>query len=140
MAMSSDRRQDQLSEHVIGFAIEVHRSLGPGLLEAVYEECLCMEMKRAAIDFRRQVVLPVSYKGVRLSCGYRLDLVVEGRMVVEIKAIEKLMPVHEAQLLTYMRLGNIPVGLLLNFNSATLKDGIRRLELSPQSHRLTASL
>ncbi|PYK30346.1 MAG: GxxExxY protein [Verrucomicrobia bacterium] len=138
--MTVDRQHDQLSERVIGLAIEVHRSLGPGLLESIYEECLCLEIKRTHLNFRRQVVLPVSYKGVRLNCGYRLDLVVENRIVVEVKAIEKLMPVHEAQLLTYMRLGRIPVGLLLNFNSATLKDGIRRLQLAPQSHCLTASL
>jgi GxxExxY protein len=138
--MSTYRRHDQLSERIIGFAIDVHRSLGPGLLEAIYEECLCLEIKRAQLNFGRQVALPVSYKGVRLNCGYRLDLVVEGQIVVEVKAVEKLMPVHEAQLLTYMRLGTIPVGLLLNFNSATLKDGIRRLQLSPQSHCLTASL
>ena len=138
--MTVDRRHDQLSERVIGFAIEVHRSLGPGLLEAIYEECLWLEIRRAHLNFRRQVTLPVSYKGVRLNCGYRLDLVVEDRIVVEVKATEKLMPVHEAQLLTYMRLGSIPVGLLLNFNSATLKDGIRRLQLAPQSHCLTASL
>jgi len=110
------------------------------MLEAVYEECLCMEMKEAHLEFKRQVALPVSYKGVRLNCGYRLDLIVEDRMIVEVKAVERMMPVHEAQLLTYMRLGNVPVGLLLNFNCATLKDGLRRLQLSPQSHCLAASL
>jgi GxxExxY protein len=103
--MTVECRHDQLSERVIGFAIDVHRSLGPGLLEAVYEECLCLEIKSAQLNFRRQITLPVSYKGVRLNCGCRLDLVVEERIVVEVKAIEKLMPVHEAQLLTYMRLG-----------------------------------
>jgi GxxExxY protein len=110
------------------------------LLEAIYEECLCLEIKRAHLNFRRQVAVPVSYNGVRLNCGYRLDLVVEDRIVVEVKAVENLMPVHEAQVLTYMRLGSIPVGLLLNFNSATLKEGIRRLQLAPQSRCLAASL
>jgi GxxExxY protein len=90
--MTLGRQHDQLSERVIGFAIEVHRALGPGLLEAIYEECLCLEIKRAHLNFRRQVALPVSYKGVRLKCGYRLDLIVEDRIVVEVKAIEKLMP------------------------------------------------
>ena len=138
--MSVDRQDDQLSKRVIGFAIEVHRSLGPGLLEAIYEECLCLEFRHSNLGFRRQVSLPVSYKSVRLNCSYRLDLVVEDRIIVEGKAVDKLMPVHEAQLLTYMRLGDIPVGLLLNFNSATLKDGIRRLQLAQQSHCLAASL
>lgn len=133
-------QKDHVTQRVIGLAIEIHRSLGPGLLEAVYEECLCLEMKQASLDFRRQVALPVFYKGVQLNCSYRLDLVVQGQIIVEVKAIEKLMPVHEAQLLTYMRLGRIPVGLLLNFNSATLKDGIRRLQLARKSRCLIASL
>lgn len=115
-----DTQHDQLSQRIIGFAIAVHRSLGPGLLEGIYEECLCWEIRRAQVSFKRQVALPVFYKGIRLSCGHRLDLVVEDRIVVEVKATEKLMPVHEAQLLTYMRLGSIPVGLLLNLNSAVL--------------------
>jgi GxxExxY protein len=127
-----DRPNDLLSERVIGYAMEVHRSLGPGLLETIYEECLCLEFTRASLGFRRQVSLPVSYKGVRLNCNYRLDLIVESRMVVEVKAVEKLMPVHEAQLLTYMKLVNIPVGLLLNFHSAVLKHGIRRMQLGRQ--------
>src|SRR5581483_12306746 len=113
-----------LTERVIGFAIEVHRHLGPGLLESAYEECLCSELRRAEIDFRRQAPLPIVYKDVRLDCGYRLDLVVERRLVIEIKAVERLMPIDGAQLLTYLRLSGIKVGLLLNLNAVTLKQGL----------------
>src|ERR1700730_2015285 len=119
----------ELSERVIGSAIDVHRQLGPGLLEAVYEECLCFELKQARIEYRRQVPLPVSYKGVQLECGYRMDIVVERQLVVEIKAVDRFLPIHEAQLLTYLRLSGLPIALLLNFNSVTLKDGLRRFVL-----------
>ncbi len=118
-----------LSSHVIGSAIEVHRAIGPGLLESAYEECLCHELNLRRINYERQYPLPVEYKGVQLDCGYRLDLLVENAVVVELKAHPKLLPVHQAQLLTYMRLGNWPRGLLINFHVAVLKDGIRRLEL-----------
>jgi GxxExxY protein len=114
---------------VIGAAIEVHRALGPGLLESAYEECLCRELSLRKIPFERQRSLPVKYKGVSLDCGYRLDLLVADRVVVEVKAVEKLLPIHEAQLLTYLRLGGWKVGLLLNFNVPVLKQGIRRLVL-----------
>ncbi|MBV8121354.1 MAG: GxxExxY protein [Alphaproteobacteria bacterium] len=127
--MASLHENDPLTEKFIGFAIEVDRQLGPGLLESAYEECLCFELKQAEIAFRRQVPLPVSYKSVRLDCGYRLDLVIEGRLIVELKTVERLLPIHEAQLLTYMKLSGIRTGLLLNFNTAVLKDGIRRLML-----------
>jgi len=127
--MTTARQNDELTEQIIGFAIEVHHSLGPGLLESAYEQCLCIELKHADWIFRRRVAVPVVYKGVRLDCRYRLDLVVANRIIVEVKSIEKLLPVHEAQLLTYMKLSSIPVGLLLNFNSAVLKVGIRRLQL-----------
>src|SRR5260370_11834118 len=120
---------DVLTEKVIGLAIEVHRQLGPGLLESAYEECLCLELKEAGFAFRRQVPLPVTYKSVRLDCGYRIDIVINGQLIVELKTVERLMPVHHAQLLTYMKLSGIRTGLLLNFNSAVLKDGIRRLML-----------
>jgi GxxExxY protein len=120
---------DLLTEKVIGFAIEVHRQLGPGLLESAYEECLCYELKQNGFDLRRQVPLPVVYKSVRLDCGYRLDIVVENQVIVELKTVERLLPIHEAQLLTYMKLAGIRTGLLLNFNTAVLKDGIRRLML-----------
>jgi GxxExxY protein len=116
-----------LSERVIGLAIDVHRQLGPGLLESAYEECLCFDLKQAGISFARQVVLPVVYKGVKLQCGYRMDVVVQDELVLEIKTVDRLMPIHEAQMLTYLRLSRYKVGLLLNFNAVTLKDGIRRL-------------
>src|SRR5205807_10640684 len=101
------RENDELTEKIIGLAIEVHRSLGPGLLESVYEECLCLEAKRANLTFKRQVPLAIMYKGLRPNCGYRLDLVFADRIIVEVKATEKLMPVHKAQLLTYMKLSSI---------------------------------
>ena len=120
---------DPLTQKVIGFAIEVHRQLGPGLLESAYEECLCYELKQAAVAHKRQVALPVIYKSVRLDCGYRMDIVIEDKVVLELKTVERLMPVHEAQLLTYLKLSRIPVGLLVNFSSAVLRDGLRRLVL-----------
>jgi GxxExxY protein len=123
------RDNDALTEKIIGFAIEVHRQLGPGLLESAYEECLCFELNQAGLAFRRQVPLPVIYKSVRLDCGYRLDIVAENQVIIELKTVERLMPIHEAQLLTYMKLTGIRTGLLLNFNTAILKDGIRRLML-----------
>jgi GxxExxY protein len=132
---------DPLTEKVIGLAIEVHRQLGPGLLESAYEECLCYELVKAKFVFGRQVALPIVYKSVRLDCGYRLDLVVENRLIIELKTVERLMPIHEAQVITYMRLSGISTGLLLNFNSVVLKHGIRRLMLrgSTETGDLTAS-
>lgn len=127
--MVAVRENDLLTERIIGFAIEVHRQLGPGLLESAYEECLCFELKHAGLHFRRQVSLPVVYKSVQLDCGYRLDIVVDDRVILELKTVERVMPVHEAQMLTYLKLSGISTGLLLNFNSAVLKDGIRRLIL-----------
>jgi GxxExxY protein len=120
---------DLLTERIIGFAIAVHRELGPGLLESAYEECLCYELSENRIAFRRQVPLPVVYKAVRLDCGYRIDVVVEGRVILELKSAERLLPIHDAQVLTYMRLSGLRTGLLLNFNTPVLKDGIRRLML-----------
>ena len=119
--------RDPLTDKVIGLAIEVHRELGPGLLESAYEECLCYEFEKNGMAFRRQVPVPVVYKEVNLECGYRIDIVVEDRLILELKAVEKLLRVHEAQLLTYLRLSGIKTGLLLNFNAAVLKDGLRRL-------------
>jgi GxxExxY protein len=118
-----------LTERVIGLAIDVHRQLGPGLLESAYEECLCFELKQNSIVHSRHVSLPVIYKDVWLDCGYRTDIVVEEELVVEIKAIERLMPIHDAQMLTYLRLNGHKIGLLMNFNSIVLKDGLRRLVL-----------
>jgi GxxExxY protein len=127
--VATPRENDLLTERIIGFAIEVHRQLGPGLLESAYEECLCYELKDHAIPFRRQVPLPVVYKGVRLDCGYRLDVLVHDQVIVELKTVERLMPIHEAQMLTYLKLSGVRTGLLLNFNSAVLKDGLRRIML-----------
>jgi GxxExxY protein len=114
------------TEQIIGAAIEVHKALGPGLLESAYEECLCRELAVRSIPFERQRPLPVEYKGTRLDCGYRLDLLVAGRVVVEIKSVSAIEPIHEAQLLTYLKLGGWKLGLLINFNVPVLKDGIRR--------------
>jgi GxxExxY protein len=120
---------DRLTQRIIGFAIEVHRQLGPGLLESAYEECLCFEFKRDGLAFRRQIAVPVVYKSVRLDCGYRLDNVVQDQVILELKTVERLMPIHEAQMLTYMKLSGIRTGLLINFNSAVLKNGLRRIML-----------
>ena len=127
MVNPSDR--DPLSERVIGLAIDVHRALGPGLLESAYEECLCLELRQAEIGHARQVPLPIIYKGVRLDCGYRLDIVVGEALILEIKAVEQLLPIHDAQILTYLRLSGHRAGLLLNFNTALLKNGVRRFVL-----------
>jgi GxxExxY protein len=116
-----------LSERVIGCAIEVHRHLVPGLLESAYEDCLCFELAQAGLSTRRQVELPVLYKGIRLAVGYRLDLLVEERLVLEIKSVERVLPIHEAQLLTYLRMSGLRAGLVLNFNHVVLKEGIRRV-------------
>lgn len=118
---------NQITEKIIGCAIEVHRTLGPGLLESAYEECLCYELKLTNVSYERQVALPVIYKGVKLDCGYRMDLVVEDLVIVEIKAIEKLLPIHEAQLLSYLKLRDKRVGLLLNFHVSVLKNGLKRI-------------
>ena len=120
-------RINKITETIIGSAIEVHRILGPGLLESAYEECLCHELVHAGLVFRRQVEMPLAYKTVRLDCGYRLDLVVEETVVVELKTVDHLLPVHEAQLFTYLKLYGSPVGLLINFNVPVLKEGLKRL-------------
>jgi GxxExxY protein len=116
-----------LTGRIISAAIEVHRHLGPGLLESAYEECLCRELEQRGIYFERQVDLPLDYKGYRIGSGYRLDLVVDQRVVVELKAVRQLEKIHEAQLLTYLKLAELKLGLLLNFNVVLLKDGIKRL-------------
>jgi len=117
---------NRITEGVIGAAIAVHRALGPGLLESAYQECLCQELALRGIPFEREVPLPLEYKGIRCECGYRLDILVAGAVVVEVKAIEAIAPIREAQLLTYLRLGGWSVGLLMNFNVVVLKDRIRR--------------
>ena len=116
----------ELSDQIIGAAIEVHRELGPGLLESAYQACLVHELSLRGICFVSQLELPLSYKGVQLDVGYRLDLLVEDKIIVELKAVERVTPIHEAQLLTYLRLLKKPVGLLLNFSVPVLKDGIIR--------------
>ena len=121
--------EDPLTQRIIGSAIEVHRALGPGRLESIYEECLCVELKALDIQHERQVALPVFYKGSALNCSYRIDIVVEKQVVVEVKSVENPLPIHQAQLLTYMKLSGISSGLLHNFHTAILKDGIRRMTL-----------
>ena len=116
-----------MSEAVIGACVEVHRRVGPGLLEAVYERCLCHELGLRGIDFARQVTVPVVYKGLELDATYRIDLVVEKKLIVELKSVEKLLPVHYAQLRTYLRVSGIYAGLVVNFNVALLRQGLRRL-------------
>jgi GxxExxY protein len=116
-----------LTERIIGAAIEVHKLLGPGLLESAYEECLAHELSVANISFERQVLLPVNYKSLQLDCGYRLDFLVEKTVVLELKTVESLQPIHEAQLLTYLKLGGWPIGLLINFNVSVLTKGIKRM-------------
>ena len=117
---------NELTYETIGAAIEVHRELGPGLFESSYRECLCQELRLRGVSFRKECTVPLQYKGIRLECGYRVDLLVGELVVVELKAIERLMPIHEAQLLTYLRIGGWKAGLLINFNVPVLKDGIRR--------------
>ncbi|MCL6545306.1 MAG: GxxExxY protein [Bryobacteraceae bacterium] len=119
----------RLTSKIIGAAVEVHRSLGPGLLESAYEHCLAHELALRGIPFERQVMLPVLYKGVNVDCGFRIDLLVDREVVVEVKAVEALHPLHQAQLLTYLKIGGWRVGLLINFNTRVLKDGIRRMVL-----------
>lgn len=118
-----------LTGRIIRAMIEVHRHLGPGLLENAYEECLCYELRLEGFPFVRQVALPVNYKGCQLDCSYRMDLVVDGKVLLELKAVDHLLSVHETQLLTYLRLSEVKVGLLMNFNVAVLKEGIVRRAL-----------
>jgi GxxExxY protein len=118
---------EELTREIRGAATEVHREVGPGLLESAYEECLCRELSLRGLSFQRQVPLPVTYKGVKLDCGYKLDLVVEDKVVLELKSVKAIDPIHEAQLLTYFRLSGKQVGLLMNFNTVLMKDGIKRL-------------
>jgi GxxExxY protein len=118
-----------LSEQVIGACIEVHRALGPGLLESAYEESLAHELSLQGVRFEHQRPVPISYKGMELAHGYRLDFLVAGVLVLEIKAVETLLPLHEAQLLTYLKLTGLPIGLLVNFHAETLRRGLRRLTL-----------
>ena len=117
---------NELTEAIIGAAIEVHRALGPGLLESTYEMCVCCELTLRELPFQRQVPIPVEYKGIKLDCEYRADIVVDGAILLEIKAIDSLLPIHDAQLLTYLQLGGWKIGLLINFNVELLKHGLHR--------------
>jgi GxxExxY protein len=120
---------DKVSREIIGAAIEVHKVLGPGLLESAYEKCLVYEIARLGLSFERQKAIPVIYKEELIDCGYRLDLLVENKIIVELKTVEFLNPVHEAQILTYMKFSGIRIGLLINFNVTILKNGLRRFVL-----------
>jgi GxxExxY protein len=122
---------NRLTESIIGAAIEVHRNTGPGLMESVYEECLCYELSQLGLKFQRQVELPVAYKGIKLNCGFRMDLVVEDSVVLELKTVDQLLPIHSAQLLTYLKLSGKKLGLLINFNEPLLKRGLKRLTTAP---------
>jgi GxxExxY protein len=117
----------ELTERVIGLAIEVHRLIGPGMLESVYEGCLCYELGQAGIAFERQTGIPVAYKGVQFDEGFRADILVDRQLILEIKAVASILPAHEAQLLTYLRMSGLRLGLLFNFHARLLKDGLRRL-------------
>ena len=122
-----------VTEAIIGSAIEVHKALGPGLLESVYQRCLRRELRLRSIPYASEMALPISYKGERLDCGYRVDLIVARCVLVEVKRVERLLPVHQAQLLTYLRLSAMPIGLLINFNVRALHLGVKRLVLSKSS-------
>ena len=119
-------RLNATTEAVIGAAIRVHRALGPGLLESAYQVCLAFEMRRSGLEVATDVALPIVYEGIRLNCGYRLDAMVDNLVVVEIKSVSQLLPIHDAQLLTYLKLTGLPAGLLINFNVPLLKNGVRR--------------
>jgi GxxExxY protein len=120
---------DNLTQKIIGLAIEVHKTLGPGLLESSYESCLMYELINHNIEVQQQVALPIQYKGVRINGGYRVDILIPNKLIIELKVIDKILPIHIAQTLTYMKLSNIHTGLLLNFNVRKLTDGIKRLKL-----------
>jgi GxxExxY protein len=122
-------KDNEITRDIIGSAIEVHRHLGPGLLESAYEECLCHELMIRNLSFERQKPVPVVYKNTKLNCGYRLDLLVEDRIVVELKSVEGIGAIHEAILITYLKLSGHKLGLLINFNVALLKDGIKRFKM-----------
>lgn len=122
----SVKNLNELTDAIIGAAMEVHRALGPGLLESTYEVCLCRELIIRGLRFERQVPISIEYKGVKLDCGYRADIVVDNSILVEIKAIDSLLSIHEAQLLSYLKLGGWKIGLLINFNVELLKNGLRR--------------
>ena len=120
---------EQLSGVILGAAIEVHRELGPGLLESTYEECLCYELSARGVPFQRQLTMPVNYKSLRLDCGYRIDVIVDNKIILELKSVDRILPINDAQLTTYLKLSGCKLGLLMNFNVAFMKDGIKRIVL-----------
>lgn len=120
---------DKLSNQIIGCAIEVHKNLGPGLLESTYEQCLAYELKKSDISFKLQHTLPVKYKEIKLDCGYRIDMLIENKIIVELKSVDSILPIHQAQLLTYLKLSSMRVGFLMNFNVKYMKNGIKRMVL-----------
>jgi GxxExxY protein len=126
---STAAERDPLTQRVIGAAIEVHRHLGPGLLESAYEECLCHELGLMGNEFKRQWPLPLVYKGLKLNVGYRIDVLVEPGLILELKTVDKILPIHEAQLLTYLRLSGLRTGLLLNFHAPVMRNGVKRMVL-----------
>ena len=130
---------EKITEQIIASAIEVHRHLGPGLLESTYEECLATEFELAKLPFKRQVPLPVIYKGKILDCGYRMDFLVSDGVVIELKAVENFVPIHQAQLLTYLKLANKQLGLLINFNVPMLKEGIKRIANNYQKNSASSA-
>jgi GxxExxY protein len=125
--MEENKKLDRISEQIIGAAIDVHRALGPGLLESAYEACLAFELVSRGLKIEQQSALPVTYRDVKLDCGYRLDLIVEKSVAIELKAVDQLLPIHKAQLLSYLKLSGLKVGLLINFHTKLLKDGVVRL-------------
>lgn len=129
----TDESINTLTGDIIGAAIEVHKELGPGLLEGIYEECLCREFEERGIQYERQKEIPILYKGEKISCSYRIDLVVGGQVIVELKSCSRIERIHEAQIMTYMKLTQIDIGLLINFNTVMLKDGIRRIIIPSES-------
>jgi len=124
-----DKETNELSYQVLGCAYNVHKELGPGLLESVYEACLCYELSGKNIHYERQKPLPVFYKGITLDCGYRIDILVENKIIIELKTVEKILPIHTAQIMTYLRLSQVHLGLLINFYNMNLQNGIRRYVL-----------
>ena len=125
----TDSHDNTLTQQIIGLAMRVHTRLGPGMLEKTYERCLCVELDRSGLPYANQVDMPLLYDGVRLDCGYRVDIIVRNEVLLELKSVERILPVHEAQLHTYLRLSGCRIGLLMNFNTVSLKDGIRRRAL-----------
>ena len=125
--MKESEKLNKVAEKIIGVAMDVHRALGPGLLESAYEACMAFDLSQKGLMVEQQKPIPIMYRDVKLECGYRLDLVIEKSVIVELKAVEKIMPIHKAQLLSYLKLSGCKIGLLINFNTEILKDGIKRV-------------